>query len=96
MRISEKRHFDNLQTDNGVAVEFGASLAKYCTFGIGGSSKALAEVHSREDLASCIRYACTHNLEPLIIGNGSNVLFDDRGYHGLVIINRIDFVVQEG
>lgn len=33
-----------------------------------------------------------HNLHFLILGRGSNCLFDDRGFDGCVMLNRINFI----
>jgi len=38
------------------------------------------------------RHAEEKSLELLVVGKGSNVLFDDRGFDGLVVINRVAFV----
>jgi hypothetical protein len=38
------------------------------------------------------RHAKEKSLELLVVGKGSNVLFDDRGFDGLVVVNRVAFV----
>ena len=38
------------------------------------------------------RFAQEHQLPVLVVGKGSNCLFDDRGYQGLVIVNELSFV----
>ena len=38
------------------------------------------------------RHAREEGLELLVVGKGSNLLFDDRGFNGLVVVNRICFV----
>lgn len=43
-----------------------------------------------------IAFCHTHNLPYFILGKGSNTLFDDRGFNGLVIHNRIDTLKIEG
>ncbi|XP_010265115.1 PREDICTED: uncharacterized protein LOC104602937 isoform X2 [Nelumbo nucifera] len=40
---------------------------------------------------SC-RYCCERCIPFIIVGNGSNCLFDDSGFEGCVILNRIDFL----
>lgn len=37
------------------------------------------------------RYRREHSIRFLIIGKGSNCLFDDSGFDGCIILNRIDF-----
>jgi UDP-N-acetylmuramate dehydrogenase len=38
------------------------------------------------------RFAKEKGLRMLVLGKGSNVLFDDRGFDGIVVVNKICFV----
>lgn len=38
------------------------------------------------------RYCKEHSIQFIITGKGSNCLFDDLGYDGCVILNRIEFL----
>jgi len=40
----------------------------------------------------CDRYCQNHNIPWFVVGKGSNCLFDDRGFDGCIILNRINFV----
>lgn len=62
-------------------------LAEFSTFGIGGPIGAFVEVSSIEEMEEAYR----HPGPKLIIGKGSNSLFPDEGFSGLVILNKIDF-----
>ena len=42
------------------------------------------------------RHCCRHSVQILVIGKGSNCLFDDRGFNGCIILNRIDFIERVG
>jgi UDP-N-acetylmuramate dehydrogenase len=66
-------------------------LSEISTFGIGGTARYFIEVTSPEQLLQAITVCTRDNIAFLVIGKGSNVLFDDRGYHGLVILNKISF-----
>ncbi len=66
-------------------------LASYCTYGIGGPAAHLLEIHTIEEMQQAFLYCQKHNLRALIIGKGSNCLFDDQGFNGAVLINKIDF-----
>ena len=74
------------------AVALGKSLSDYCTFGIGGPARYFATATTIEELRSCIAYANEQGVPFLVIGKGSNCLFDDRGYNGFVILNKIHFL----
>jgi UDP-N-acetylmuramate dehydrogenase len=66
-------------------------LSELSTFGIGGAPKAFLKVHTVDEMQTAIR-DCVKNQTPyFILGKGSNVLFDQRGFNGLVIQNKIDF-----
>src|SRR5580692_4745818 len=66
-------------------------LASYSTFRIGGPARLLTPVHTLEELQACIAYCLSNQLRYLVIGKGSNCLFDDQGFDGLVILNKIAF-----
>jgi UDP-N-acetylmuramate dehydrogenase len=66
-------------------------LSAYSTFGIGGPARLFAQVHTLEEMQACIAYCLSHHLRYIVIGKGSNCLFDDKGFEGLVILNKIAF-----
>ncbi len=63
------------------------SLSEFSTFGIGGPIRYFVEVSTIEEMEE----ALSLNYPYLIIGKGSNCLFDDLGFDGLAILNKIDF-----
>ncbi len=67
-------------------------LSEFSTFGIGGPIRSFTEVTSCEEMEE----AFALNMPVLVVGKGSNCLFDDRGFEGLVVLNRIDFCEWEG
>jgi UDP-N-acetylmuramate dehydrogenase len=66
-------------------------LKDVCTFGIGGPAQYYIEVRTIEEMQQAFLFCQEHQLEIFILGKGSNCLFDDRGFKGLVIANKIDF-----
>ena len=60
-------------------------MSKYTSFRAGGKAAALVEVENKEQLKAVLRFADEENIPHLLIGNGSNTLFKDSGYQGLVI-----------
>ena len=71
-------------------------LSRYSTFAIGGPAKYLLEVDSIEEMRHALLFAKREKIPLIIVGKGSNSLFNDRGFNGLVIINRIQFIKNEG
>jgi UDP-N-acetylmuramate dehydrogenase len=66
-----------------------ASLARYSTMGLGGSAAYLAEVSTRDEVVEAYAWAKEHQVPLLMIGGGSNIIWKDEGFPGLVIINKI-------
>lgn len=56
---------------------------------LGGPAKAIAMVTSEQDIVDAVAYAETNNLRVLVIGEGSNIVFGDTGFDGLVLVNKI-------
>ncbi len=75
--------------------EEGRPLKDLTTFGIGGPAKYFIEVQSIDQLQEVISYCYQQNLRYLVLGKGSNILFSDQGYDGVVILNKIHFCQQE-
>lgn len=67
------------------------SLSELSTFGIGGAARYFTEVQTIEQLQETIRYCKREKLPFFILGKGSNSLFDDRGFDGLIIQMKIGF-----
>ena len=66
-------------------------LNQYSTFGIGGPARFFIEIAKIEQMQAVISYCYQQKLPYIVIGKGSNCLFDDRGFDGLVILNKISF-----
>ncbi len=66
-------------------------LSSVCTLGIGGVARFYIEVDSVEKLQEAMRFSKVQQLPYFILGKGSNCLFDDRGFAGVVIHNKINF-----
>jgi len=69
-------------------------LKDHCTFGIGGPARYFIAVRTIEEMKQALAYCKNHQLRFFILGKGSNCLFDQRGFDGMVIANRIDFFEQ--
>ncbi|HWP35080.1 MAG TPA: UDP-N-acetylmuramate dehydrogenase, partial [Thermodesulfobacteriota bacterium] len=74
----------------------GVPLAPLTTFRIGGPAELLFEARDQEALARALATARTHGVPARVLAGGSNVLVDDRGLAGLVVLNRAGGVRREG
>ena len=67
-------------------VVYNEPLSKHTTFRTGGACTAMVDISSEESLAKLVRAAHEWNVRYIVVGNGSNLLFDDRGYEGVVFL----------
>ena len=62
------------------------AMSEYTTMRVGGIASVVAFVRSAEELITAVQEAKSHQVRFTVIGNGSNVVFSDEGFNGLVII----------
>src|SRR5665213_615428 len=65
------------------------SLAGYSTMRLGGKARYLAEVHSGEEVAELVDWAKERQLPIRMVGGGSNIIWRDEGFPGLIMVNKI-------
>jgi UDP-N-acetylmuramate dehydrogenase len=65
------------------------SLKEYSSMRLGGSARYLAEITTKNELVEAIKWARTKQLPYIMIGEGSNIIWNDGGYPGLVMISKI-------
>ena len=68
---------DNLQKD--------VLLSNHTTYRIGGAAKYFLAVENKEELIEAVTWAKDNSVFFFILGGGSNILFADQGYDGLII-----------
>lgn len=76
----------NLARDLECRVIYDEPLSAHSTFKIGGNCYAMVDVSSEESLSRLIKEANNLQVRYMVLGKGSNVLFDDRGYSGIVFL----------
>ena len=77
--------------ENYATVEQHVSLKKYNTYRINGTAKYLISPNSITDLATVIKILKENNIKFYILGNGSNIVINDREYDGAVIkLNKLN------
>jgi UDP-N-acetylmuramate dehydrogenase len=60
-------------------------LNKFTTIKLGGNAKFFCECDTEKDIIECLDFAKSNNLKIHILGGGSNTIFSDKGFDGLVI-----------
>ncbi|MGB7295169.1 MAG: UDP-N-acetylmuramate dehydrogenase [Candidatus Aminicenantales bacterium] len=71
------------------------SLRRHSSFRIGGKADYFFAARSAEGLKSCLKYIFERGLPYYVIGSGTNVLFADEGYRGLIIKHEIRGIDQD-
>jgi UDP-N-acetylmuramate dehydrogenase len=66
-----------------------ADLKKYSTMRLGGTARYMTEVTSRSEVQEAVEWAISHQVPPLMVGMGSNIVWRDEGFAGLLIVNKI-------
>ena len=66
-------------------IQVDAELAPYTTFQIGGPADVLILPHSVKELQAIMHVLHSHQVEPFVLGLGSNVLIQDGGMRGVVL-----------
>ena len=60
-------------------------LANHCTYRIGGPARVLFSAADEREIIAGIEIAKENRFKTMILGGGSNILFSDRGFDGLVL-----------
>ncbi len=68
-----------------IQLKEGELLSNHTTFRIGGAAKYFAVPKNEEEIMEAVDFAIVKDLPYYILGKGSNVLFPDEGYSGVVI-----------
>lgn len=73
-------------------------LKKYSNYKIGGNASYFYEFKTQEELIAALSEFAqvVKNGKILILGKGTNVLFSDDGFDGMVLKNSLDFIEREG
>lgn len=66
-------------------LEWNVPLAKYTTFHIGGPAECFISARNSKEVQMVLRFCKEHQIDLHILGNGSNLLIDDRGVEGIVL-----------
>lgn len=68
-----------------IPVEENIPLKQHCTFAIGGTARAMVRPHTLEQISAVLRTCKEEDIPLYVLGNGSNVLFCDKGFQGIIL-----------
>ena len=66
-------------------------LRAHTTFKIGGNAEAVVFINSAESLSEILGFLKSNNVRYFVIGKGSNILADDKGFDGVILKIGKDF-----
>lgn len=85
---------------NHIDVKENLPLGNYSTFKIGGSADIAIFPKSNEEFICVVDLLKDNGVRFDVIGNASNILFDDGGYRGTLIftskMNEVEYITSEG
>jgi UDP-N-acetylmuramate dehydrogenase len=64
-------------------------LKNHSTMRLGGTAAYYTEVSDRHELVEAVTWAEQNNVPLLMIGDGSNIVWKDEGFPGLLVVNKI-------
>ena len=65
--------------------QYNVLLSSLISIKLGGEAKLFCNCKTTDELKACLIYAKTENLPIQVIGGGSNIIFPDEGFDGVVI-----------
>lgn len=86
MALSEKNVQQAAKLVNG-RIRVNAPLADFTSFRIGGPADAVVEPNSVQELVELVSYLRTERIYHVMLGAGTNVLFQDAGLRGVVVVS---------
>ena len=91
--LDTKRFFD------GISLEYyeNYSAKKLCSFCVGGDVRLVARPNSAEQIKLVLDHLNENKIKYLVLGRGSNVVFSDVGFDGVVVLTHgLDTLSCEG
>lgn len=86
------------RTLSGLQVRENETLRQHTTIKVGGPARLFVDVASQQDVLDTLATARLFDVPCMALGNGSNMLFSDAGYQGLILHfgNRFAAITVEG
>ena len=77
--------YNQISWDQCGDVQFRIPLKEHTTFRIGGDCDVMLSPRTEEEVVRALTILREHKIRHMILGNGSNVLFDDKGHRGVIV-----------
>lgn len=81
----------------GIEFKIDINLKDYCTYRVGGIGSVLVLPKDVDELKLILNYVVNNDIRYMVIGNGSNLIFSDDGFDGVLIkLDRFNEVCFDG
>ncbi len=81
----------------GIEYRIDVDLRDYCTYKVGGKGRILVLPRDASELKLILNYVISNRVRYKVIGNGSNLIFSDDGFDGVLIkLDRFNEVSFDG
>ncbi len=85
-----------IKEQNICKIDEGVSLSKFTSYRVGGKATCIAYPKDVNELVNLLKLLKSNNVKYKLLGNGSNLLFSDKDYQGVLIklseFNNIEFI----
>lgn len=88
--------YDKVRSDIGDVCRENVAMSSFTTLKIGGPARLLVVAKSANELTRYIKAALKYNVDFVVLGSGSDLLVNDAGYNGLVIVNKTNGIKMSG
>ena len=80
-----KKVYNDLVSMNIGKVIENEPMYKHTTYKVGGPAKIFVKAKDIDSLIQTLKYCRDHDIKRMVIGNGSDLLFSDKEYDGVII-----------
>lgn len=80
-----KQVYNDLVSMNIGKVIENEPMYKHTTYKVGGPAKIFVKANDIDSLIQTLNYCRDHDIKHMVIGNGSDLLFSDKEYDGIII-----------
>ena len=74
-----------LLKENNINYILNEYMKNHTTFKIGGMATIYCEIENIQTICTIINYCNKEQIKYYLLGNGSNIIFSDKGYDGIII-----------
>ena len=82
----------NINNDN---IFLNESMKKHTSFKVGGKASIFIKVYSVDEIKTILKIVKENKINLFVLGNGTNVLFKDEDYHGIILQIKMDNIKIE-